>query len=111
MQGTMGETFLRTKTPMCFSKSGADFVAYKMPHSKFKERAPTFNSGVGKCHCGQTFHYMSERNQDIKFRMHHKVCPKPAKGSKPFWIPKKAMTLKEVQHDMAERMRRVHEYH
>ena len=47
----MGETFLRAKMTRCFSKSGADFVAYKIPHSTFKERAYPFNLGVAKCPC------------------------------------------------------------
>ena len=31
------------------------FMLVKMPHSNFKERSQEFNTGVGKCPCGQTF--------------------------------------------------------
>ena len=34
----------------------------KMPHSTFKDQAYVFNTGVGKCSCGQTFDYVSERD-------------------------------------------------
>ena len=36
----------------------------KMPHSNFKERSQEFNTGVGKCPCGQTFEYTSERDEN-----------------------------------------------
>ena len=42
----------------------------KMPHSNFKERSHTFSSGIGKCFCSQTFDYVSERDMNMKFRMH-----------------------------------------
>ena len=38
----------------------------KMPHSNFKERSQEFNTGVGKCPCGQTFEYTSERDMKMK---------------------------------------------
>ena len=41
----------------------------KMPHSNFKERSQEFNTGVGKCPCGQTFEYTSERDMKMKLRM------------------------------------------
>ena len=31
-----------------------------MPHINFKERSHQFNSGMGKCSCGQTFKYTLE---------------------------------------------------
>ena len=37
-------------------------MLYKMTHSNFKERSQEFNTGVGKCPCGQTFEYTSERD-------------------------------------------------
>ena len=43
------------------------FMLVKMPHSNFKERSQEFNTGVGKCPCGQTFEYTSERDMKMKF--------------------------------------------
>ena len=37
-----------------------------MPHSNFKDKAYEFNSGIGKCPCGQTFEYTSERDMKMK---------------------------------------------
>ena len=39
----------------------------KMPHSNFKDEAYAFNTGVGKCSCGKTFEYASERDIKISF--------------------------------------------
>ena len=41
-------------------------VYIKMPHSNFEERSHQFNSGIGKCPCGQTFEYTSERDMAMK---------------------------------------------
>ena len=68
-----------------------------MPHSTFKERSHMLNSGVGKCPCGQTFDYTSERDLNMKLRMHCKFCSKPVEGSQQIRKPKKVMTLKEQQ--------------
>ena len=38
----------------------------KMPHSNFKDKAYAFNTGVGKCSCGKTFEYASERDMKMK---------------------------------------------
>ena len=38
----------------------------KIPHSNFKDKAYEFNSGIGKCPCGQTFEYTSERDMKMK---------------------------------------------
>ena len=46
----------------------------KMPHSNFKEKSQEFNTGVGKCPCGQTFEYTSERDMKMKLRMHRRFC-------------------------------------
>ena len=81
----------------------------KMPHSNFKERSHTFSSGTGKCSCGQTFDYMSERDMNMKLRMHIKFCPKPPKGFNKIRVTKKATTLREQQLNEAERMRKVNE--
>ena len=45
-----------------------------MPHSDFKERHFTVSSGVGKCPCGQTFDFESEKDMNLKLRMHPKFC-------------------------------------
>ena len=40
----------------------------KMPQSNFKERSQEFNTGVGKCPCGQTFEYTLERDMKMKLQ-------------------------------------------
>ena len=80
-----------------------------MSHSNFKERSHTFNTGVGKCSCGQTFEYTSEKDMKMKIRLHSKFCSNPPKGSDKIRVPIKAMTLKEHQNNEAEWMRKVHE--
>ena len=75
-----------------------------MPHSNFKERSFTLNSGVEKCSCGQTFNFVSERDQYMKIRMHCKVCPNPPEASKPIRMPRKAMTWREYQNSEAEKI-------
>ena len=80
----------------------------KMPHSNFKERSQEFNTGVGKCPCGQTFEYTSERDMKMKLRMHRRFCSNPPKGFNKTGIPKQAMTLREQQLNEAERIRKVH---
>ena len=80
----------------------------KMPHSNFKERSQEFNTGVGKCPCGQTFKYTSERDMKMKLRMHRRFCSNPPKRFDKIGIPKKAMTLREQQLSEAERIRKVH---
>ena len=42
----------------------------KMPHCSFKRISHAFNTGVGKCSCGQTFDYAPERDMKMKLRMH-----------------------------------------
>ena len=69
----------------------------KMPHSNFKERSREFNTGVGKCPCGQTFEYTSERDMKMKLRMYRRFCSNPPKGFDKIGIPKKATTLREQQ--------------
>ena len=80
----------------------------KMPLSNFKERSHQFNSGIGKCPCGQTFEYTSERDVKMKIRIHRRFCSNPPKGFDKIGIPKKAMTLREQQLNEAERIRKVH---
>ena len=71
------------------------FMLVKMPQSNFKERSREFNTGVGKCPCGQTFKYTSERDMKMKLRMHRRFCSNPPKGFDKIGNPKKAMTLRE----------------
>ena len=80
----------------------------KMPHSNFKDKAYEFNSGIGKCPCGQTFEYTSERDIKMKLRMHLRFCSNPPVAFDKIRVPKKAMTLREQQLAEAERMRKVH---
>ena len=80
----------------------------KMTHSNFKERSQELNTGVGKCLCGQTFEYTSERDMKMKLRMHCRFCSNPVKGFYKIGILKKATTLREQQLNEAERMHQVH---
>ena len=80
-----------------------------MPHSNFKDKAYEFNSGIGKCPCGQTFEYTSERDIKMKLRMHHRFCSNAPKGFDKTGIPKKATTLREQQLAEAGRMKGVHD--
>ena len=73
-----------------------------MPHSNFKERSHTFNLGMGKCSCGQTFDFESERDMNMKFRMHRKFCCDPPKSVEQIRIPKKAMMLRECDNNEVE---------
>ena len=66
-----------------------------MPHSNFKDKAYEFNSGIGKCPCGQTFEYTTESNMKMKLRMHRRFCSNPPKAFNKIGIPKIAMTLRE----------------
>ena len=82
-----------------------------MPHSSFKARSHALNSGVGKCSCGQTFHFASEKEMNMKLQNYRKVCSKPPKSSNQIRMPMKAMTLREKQQYEAEKIQRVHEHH
>ena len=79
-----------------------------MPHSNFKERSRAFNAGVGKCSCGQTVEFASERDQKMKLRLYLKFCPNLPKSFNLIGIPKKACTMREQQINEAERMKEVH---
>ena len=80
-----------------------------MPHSSFKERSHTFNSGIGKCTCGQTFDFYSEKKYENEAPKHCKFCSKPPKGFDKIRMPNKVTMLKEHQNNETERMRKVHE--
>ena len=90
-----------------------------MPHSNFKRRATEFNTGVGKCSCGQTFKCASEREIAMKCRMNRRFCSNPPTGCEAapavppvafnkISVPKKACTMREQQLIEYERMRKVH---
>ena len=79
-----------------------------MPHSNFKERSRAFNTGVGKCSCGKTFEFASEREMKMKQRIHHRFCSNPPLAFNKIGIPKKACTMREQQLKEAERMKKVH---
>ena len=78
-----------------------------MPHSNFKERSQEFNTGVGKCPCGQTFEYTLERDMKMKLRMHHRSCSNPPVAFDKIGVPKKAAILREQQLNEYERMKKV----
>ena len=79
-----------------------------MPHSNFKGRSRIFSSGVGKCSCGQTLDFTSERDTKMKLRMHIKFCSNPPVRFDKIGVPKKACMMREQQLNEAERMRKVH---
>ena len=79
-----------------------------MPHSNFKERSQAFNVGVGKCLCGKTFEFASEREMRMKLRMHFKFCSKPPVAFDKIGVPKKACTMREQQLNKYEKIRKVH---
>ena len=79
-----------------------------MPHSDFKRRATEFNTGVGKCSCGQTFECASETGIAMKCRMHRRFCSNPPVAFDKIRVSKKACTMREQQLNEAERIRKVH---
>ena len=79
-----------------------------MSHSNFKERSQAFNTGVGRCSCGKTFEFASEREMKMKLRMHLKFCSKPPAAFDKVEVPKKACTIREQQLNEHERKRKAH---
>ena len=79
-----------------------------MPHSNFKGRSRIFSSRVGKCSCGQTLDFASERDMAMKLRMYLKFCSNPPVHFDKIGVPKKACTMREQQLNEAERMRKIH---
>ena len=79
-----------------------------MPHSSFKRKVTEFETGVGRCSCGQTFECASERELTMKRRMHHRFCSNPPVAFDKIGIPNKAVTLREQQLNEAEKIRKVH---
>ena len=78
-----------------------------MPHSNFKERSQAF-TGVGKCLCGKTFEFASERDMKMKLRMHCRFCSNPTVAFDKIRVSKKAC-MREQQLNEAERIRKVHD--
>ena len=76
-----------------------------MPHSTLKMRPQPLSSEVAKCPGGQTFDYESDRDWEMKFRIHGKVCARLVEGSKQVRRSRKALMLREQQHDTVERRR------
>ena len=79
-----------------------------MPHSNFKSRATEFNTGVGKCSCGQTFKCASKREIAMKRRMHRRFCSNPPVAFIKIGVPKTATMMRERQLNDYERIRKVH---
>ena len=79
-----------------------------MPHSNFKGKAYAFNTRVGKCSCGKTFEYASEKDMKMKLRMHLKFYSNPPLAFDKIMVSKKACTMREQQLAEAERIRKVH---
>ena len=89
-------------------KNNNNLSLVKIPHSNFKRRATEFNTGVGKCSCGQTFECASGREIAMKCRMHCRFCSKPPRAFDEIRVPKKACMMREQQLNEAERIRKVH---
>ena len=79
-----------------------------MPHSSFKRKATEFRAGIGRCSCGQTFEYASERELAMKHRMHRRCSSNPPVAFDKIKVSKKACTMREQQLNEAERIRKVH---
>ena len=79
-----------------------------MPHSNFKDKAFEFNLGIGKCSCGNTFEYASEKDMKMKLQMHLRFCSNPPKGFDKIRVSKKSCTMREQHVAEAERMKKVH---
>ena len=82
-----------------------------MHHSKFKVKFDIVSTWLGKCSCGQTLCFTSEKDMNMKLRMHAKFCSKPSKSFEWIGVLNKAVTLRERQLIESERTQRVHEHH
>ena len=85
-----------------------NMTLYKMPHSTFKQMPHESNTGVSKCSCGQTFDFSSNRDMELKRRLHRKFCKRPPIGKQKIGIPMKATTFMEHQAGTTMRRREVH---
>ena len=79
-----------------------------MPHSNFKDKPYAFNTRVGKCSCGKTLDYASERDMKVKLRIHRRFCSNPPLAFDKIRVSKKACMMREPQLNEAERIRKVH---
>ena len=79
-----------------------------MPHGDLKPGATEFNLRVGKCSCSQTFECASERDMNMKRRVHRRFCSNPPVAFDEIRVPKKACTIREQQLSKYKRMRQVH---
>ena len=85
-----------------------NMTLYKMPHSNFKQMPHESNTGVSKCSCGQTFDFSSNRDMELKHRLHRRFCKRPPIGKQKIGIPMKATTFMEHQTGTTMRRREVH---
>ena len=79
-----------------------------MPHSSFIFRVMYSGARVYKCPFGQTFESGTEREMDMKLRLHCRFCSKLPASINRMEIPKKACTIREQELAEAERIRKVH---
>ena len=84
-----------------------------MPHSNFKDKPYALGLGARNCSCGQTFSYASERDRELKIRLHHKFCSKPPKGTYETGVSKahpmeKATTQKEYYDNESKEIRELY---
>ena len=56
-----------------------------MTHSSHKYKGYDLGFGFRNCSCGQTFGYASERELEMKIRIHRKFCSNPPKGQMYYW--------------------------
>ena len=66
-------------------------------------------AGVGRCPCGQTIEFASERELAMKHRIHRRFGCNPPLAFNKIGIPKKACTMREQQLNEAERIRKVYD--
>ena len=84
-----------------------------MPHNKFTDKLYALSLGVRNCSSCQTFGYASERDRELKIRLHHKFCSKPPKGTYEIGVSKaqpveKATTRKEYYDNESKKIRELY---
>ena len=84
-----------------------------MPHSNFKYKPYALGLGVRNCSCGQSFGYASERDWELKIRLHHMFCFKTPKGTYETGVSKarpveKATTSKEYYDNESKEIRELY---
>ena len=85
-----------------------------MPHSSHKYKGYDLGFGLRNCSCGQTFGCASERELEMKIRIHRKFCSNPPKGEYIIGVSKdnpvvKSKTLKEHYKNETEEKRKLYE--